>query len=102
MESERPPEGTNRSVMRHCEHGSMRLDGTLDDCCLRCGADGYWHEGRRLDVTHPSGKLLFRLPTSGESAYPKGVRPCDLAPGDVIGRPYRDAKTGKGVVHAVE
>jgi hypothetical protein len=42
-------------------HDSLRLDGTLDNCCLRCGADGYWHDGRRLDEPHPSGKLLFRL-----------------------------------------
>lgn len=34
--------------------------------------------------------------------YPKGVRPCELTPGDVIGRPYRDAKTGKGVVRECE
>jgi hypothetical protein len=47
---------------RVCEgHSSLRLDGTLDSCCLRCGADGYWHEGHRHDLVHPSGKVLIRV-----------------------------------------
>jgi hypothetical protein len=50
------------AASRDCVHESVRLDGMLDDCCLRCGADGYWHDGQRLDVLHPSGKVLFRLP----------------------------------------
>jgi hypothetical protein len=43
-----------------CRHESTRADGTLDERCLRCGADGYWHRGHRHDKVHPSGKLLFR------------------------------------------
>lgn len=42
-----------------CRHDSTRRDGTLDNCCLRCGADGYWHYGHRHDRPHPSGKTLF-------------------------------------------
>lgn len=45
-----------------CVHDSLRVDGTLDHCCLRCGVTGYWSEGFRHDEVHPSGKLLFRLP----------------------------------------
>jgi hypothetical protein len=46
-----------------CDHDSARLDGLLDNCCLRCGADGYWHDGQRIDVAHPSGKTLIRVAT---------------------------------------
>lgn len=46
-------------------HDSTRRDGALDRCCLICGADGYWRNGRRLDEPHPSGKTLFRLPADG-------------------------------------
>lgn len=44
-----------------CHHDSTRVDGTLDCNCLRCGADGYWHNGHRHDTDHPSGKVLFVL-----------------------------------------
>ena len=44
-----------------CRHDSIRLDGLLDNVCMRCGADGYWHDGHRHDVTHASGKILFAL-----------------------------------------
>lgn len=44
-----------------CVHDSTRRDETLDNCCLKCGADGYWHNGHRHDVSHPSGKLLIHL-----------------------------------------
>ena len=44
-----------------CRHDSTRVDGTLDCHCLRCGADGYWHNGHRHDRDHPSGKVLFVL-----------------------------------------
>jgi hypothetical protein len=50
------------AAKKPCYHDSTRGDGTLDNCCLRCGAAGYWHQGNRLDETHPSGKILFRLP----------------------------------------
>jgi hypothetical protein len=33
----------------------------LDDHCLRCGLDGYWHEDHRHDAIHPSGKTIVRL-----------------------------------------
>lgn len=46
---------------RECRHDSTRRDGTLNDCCHRCGLDGYWHDGHRHDEGHPSGKILFRL-----------------------------------------
>lgn len=44
-----------------CQHDSTRGDGTLDDCCLKCGTWGYWHQGHRHDKAHPSGKVLFRV-----------------------------------------
>jgi hypothetical protein len=44
-----------------CVHDSTRRDGTLDNCCLRCGAAGYWHFGHRHDRLHPSGKILLSL-----------------------------------------
>lgn len=46
-----------------CRHDSTRRDGdmALDDHCLRCGADGYWHYGHRHDRAHPSGKVLIVL-----------------------------------------
>lgn len=44
-----------------CRHDSTRGDGTLNDCCLLCGADGYWHDGHRHDESHPGGKMLFRV-----------------------------------------
>jgi hypothetical protein len=44
-----------------CWHDSTRRDGTLDCNCLKCGADGYWHDGHRHDEDHPSGKVLIRL-----------------------------------------
>jgi hypothetical protein len=50
---------------RACAHDSERADGWLDDCCLRCGADGYWKLGTavsladaRETMVHPSGKVL--------------------------------------------
>lgn len=46
-------------------HDSTRRDGSLDDHCLRCGAGGYWHEGHRHELVHPSGKVLFCLGCSG-------------------------------------
>lgn len=46
---------------RTCLHDSTRRDGTLDDHCLLCGADGYWHNGHRHDTEHPSGKVLLRI-----------------------------------------
>jgi hypothetical protein len=50
------------AAARRCdEHDSTRGDGTLDDHCLRCGADGYWHDGHRHDRPHPSGKILLTL-----------------------------------------
>ena len=48
-------------LRKPCVHDSSRTDGTLDCNCLRCGADGYWHDGHRHDVDHPSGKVLVRL-----------------------------------------
>lgn len=48
-----------------CRHDSLRVDGTLDCNCLRCGADGYWHDGHRHDVDHPSGKVLMVLRCPG-------------------------------------
>lgn len=47
----------------HCRHDSLRGDDTLDDHCLRCGADGYWFAGTRHDIPHPSGKITFTLPS---------------------------------------
>lgn len=51
-----------------CSHDSTRLDGLLDNCCLRCGADGYWRDGGSVDPAaaqerelHPSGKMLLRV-----------------------------------------
>jgi hypothetical protein len=44
-----------------CHHDSTRRDGTLDCNCLRCGMDGYWHDGHNHEVSHPSGKVLIRL-----------------------------------------
>jgi DNA-binding XRE family transcriptional regulator len=49
-----------------CQHDSTRVDGLLDDCCLKCGVSGYWHRGHRHDVGHPSGKVLIRLNCSGQ------------------------------------
>lgn len=49
---------------REHPHDSLRVDGWLDTCCLRCGADGYWRDGDRIDPAgrateiHPSGKTL--------------------------------------------
>lgn len=47
-----------------CSHDSTRLDGLLDTCCLKCGADGYWQDGQRRvsgeGVAHPGGKILLR------------------------------------------
>lgn len=34
-----------------CVHDSRRLDGWLDTCCMKCGADGYW---RRAATFFPS------------------------------------------------
>jgi hypothetical protein len=42
-----------------CLHDSERVDGTFDSCCLKCGVEGYWHDGHRHDKVHPSGKILF-------------------------------------------
>jgi hypothetical protein len=53
--------GSAAVVSEPCVHDSTRADGTLDSCCLRCGTDGYWHEGHAHHVVHPSGKLLVRL-----------------------------------------
>lgn len=53
------------ATARSHAHDSTRRDGALDSCCLICGADGYWRNGQRLDATHPSGKLLIRLPADG-------------------------------------
>jgi hypothetical protein len=50
---------------RHCTHDSTRVDGFLDDHCLRCGRDGYWQNGieanpaGRQTKGHPSGKTLL-------------------------------------------
>lgn len=55
------------TAKKPCYHDSTRGDGALDNCCLKCGASGYWHQGGRLDEAHPSGKILFRLPTEGAS-----------------------------------
>lgn len=45
-----------------CQHDSRRIDSLLDNHCMRCGADGYWLSGYRLDVPHPGGKTLLRIP----------------------------------------
>lgn len=42
-----------------CFHDSTRIDGSLDDHCLKCGAEGHWHMGHRHDKKHPSDKKLF-------------------------------------------
>jgi hypothetical protein len=46
---------------RDCVHESTRVDGSLDDHCLRCGVAGYWHAGHRHDLRHPSGKILLTI-----------------------------------------
>lgn len=56
-----------------CRHDSSRRDGSLDSCCLRCGADGYWHFGHRHDRVHPGGKVLFVLGCS-DAAEPERTR----------------------------
>jgi hypothetical protein len=51
------------SPRRHCDHDSKRLDGYLDEHCLRCGMSGYWRRGKlvvEVDI-HPSGKPLVKL-----------------------------------------
>jgi hypothetical protein len=52
-----------------CVHDSLRLDGWLDTCCMNCGADGYWFEGKPAEYAaetkariHPSGKILLWPP----------------------------------------
>ena len=57
----RAPENSQgpRAERKPCRHDSLRGDGTLDDHCLRCGIEGYWHDGHRHDRSHPSGKILF-------------------------------------------
>lgn len=58
-----PPEQSGR--VDGCQHDSTRVDGWLDDCCLRCGASGYFKDGHYVDPTgkqtkgHPSGKTLI-------------------------------------------
>lgn len=42
-----------------CEHDSCRMDGTLDNHCLLCGIDGYWHKGHRHDRAHPGGEKIL-------------------------------------------
>lgn len=54
-----------------CVHDSLRTDGALDDHCLLCGVEGYWHDGHRHDWTHPSGKALFVLKC--QAFHTKGV-----------------------------
>lgn len=46
-----------------CDHESKRIDGYLNDCCLRCGSEGYWRRGKRVVEVeiHPSGKPLVKL-----------------------------------------
>ena len=51
----------NQVTQKSCQHDSTRQDGTLDDHCLRCGIEGYWHYGHRHDKPHPSGKILIDL-----------------------------------------
>ncbi len=57
-----------------CRHDSTRIDGTLDNICLLCGLDGYWKAGQRLDQAHPSGKVLFALPTKGPGRLRRALR----------------------------
>lgn len=53
---------------RPCRHDSERADGWLDTHCLRCGKEGYWHDGfpvapsgpHMRALAHPSGKLLLQ------------------------------------------
>jgi|tagenome__1003787_1003787.scaffolds.fasta_scaffold20708201_3 hypothetical protein len=50
------------AVLAPCHHDSTRIDGALDHNCLKCGLEGYWHDGHRHDRYHPSfTKVLFVL-----------------------------------------
>jgi len=59
--------GPPRETTPH-PHDSRRLDGWLDDCCMFCGATGYFRDGERITHPavgfdakgHPSGKTLIR------------------------------------------
>lgn len=72
--SEQPREGTRGEG---CQHDSTRVDGWLDDCCLRCGASGYFKDGHYVDPTgkqtmgHPSGKTLI-WPEPAQPEQPRG------------------------------
>jgi hypothetical protein len=56
-------EGKGGWTEEPCRHDSTRASGWLDDHCLRCGARGYWRQGKRAArlTTHPSGKTLLLL-----------------------------------------
>lgn len=66
-----------------CVHDSRRLDGWLDTCCMKCGADGYWREGSNvlpvdLDAhIHPCGKILLRekTPPKRSREMPRLLKP---------------------------
>ena len=66
-------ESSTEGGARLCRHDSTRVDGWLDDHCLRCGSAGYFKDGRYVDPTgkpskgHPSGKTLI-WPAQSEEA----------------------------------
>lgn len=77
-------ESSTEGGARLCRHDSTRVDGWLDDHCLRCGSAGYFKDGRYVDPTgkpskgHPSGKTLI-WPAQSEGAGEARVNVDDLA-----------------------